>query len=52
MKTWWISLAISTVVCVIYCVATFRFNIPIYLNVLVGMVIYTLVFFVLDAIDL
>lgn len=47
MKTWWISWSISTIMFIIYAIATSRFNIPFYLNVLVAIVLYALVFVIL-----
>lgn len=47
MKIWWISWSISTIAFIIYVVATFRLNIPFYLNILVAIVLYALVFVVI-----
>lgn len=47
MKIWWISLGISTVMFIIYVLATLRFKIPLLLNIFVAIILYALVFVIL-----
>lgn len=52
MKTFWISIVSSLVICVIYIIATYRFEIPFYYTIIVGVIMFTLIFFVLDVLEI
>ena len=51
-KTFWISIVSSLIICAIYVIATYRFEIPFCYTIMVGVIMFTLIFFVLDVLEI
>jgi len=52
MKILLISLMSSIVICSVYHLATQRFGIPFFYTISVGIIVFSLIFFVLDALEI
>jgi len=52
MKAFWISIISTIFISIIYHFATQKFEIPFFYTIAVGIMMFTLIFFVLDALEI